>query len=391
MGIHEATLIENYPPSISASEITAVANALQSGWVSYAGKYVTEFESSVSQVLGFEFAVAVASGTCALQLAFEELGESGAEVIMPALTFAAPASVAVRTGMYPVFVDLDESNWQLDPKAVRNFIESKCTVSTAGVRNKATGRSVSTICIVHLWGALADLKSLLEVAEEFRLHVIQDAAQCLGAKWASLPFGRFRANQRKTLVATSFNANKIITTGSGGAVLGNDPDSMERIRHIASTAKRAGQQFIHDAFGLNYRMSNLNAALGYAQLMRLDAFIASKRAIQKQYDLALMDYPFVGLVRATPLTGVEPNYWSYCYTLDRDALPVIDRLQKRRIQARPVWVPLPDLQPYSAFECANELSVARHVARHGLMLPAGAQMSSTDIDRIAQALVEETA
>lgn len=181
--------IDNYAPLLNGRERDYVLQAIESGWVSYGGRYVKEFETSLAQTFGCADAVTVASGTCALQLAFELAGERDTEILIPALTFAAPASAAVRAGMHPVFIDLNPKTWQLDDELLAAFLEERCVRRDGRVVNTASGRPVSTICLVHLWGDLARLDRIHALARQWNLVVIHDAAQCLGACYKGMPLG----------------------------------------------------------------------------------------------------------------------------------------------------------------------------------------------------------
>lgn len=391
MQMFDGSTIENYAPYFSEIEGALALKAINSGWVSYAGSYVTEFEEKVANSIGCIGAVALASGTCALQVAFELLGRPDTEVIMPALTFAAPASVAVRAGMVPIFVDLHEQTWQMNVDLVEEFLANHCVKGKAGLINKQSGRVVSTICIVHLWGGLADLTRVYELATEYGLTVIQDAAQSLGAGYLEAPFGAHAAAYPDvvTAIATSFNANKIITTGAGGAFLANDSTLLQRARHMASTAKTNGYSFEHDAFGINYRMSNINAAVGVAQITKLPLFVQRKRSIQDEYAMQLASAFGPRTQMAQPVEGSTGNCWSYCVMLEISSERVIQRVQKAGIQARPVWIPLIDLPIYKKYQQAGSQGVARKIWAQGIMLPAGPSLTSDQIRRVVSTLAAE--
>lgn len=382
-------VVENYTPDLSTLDSELACAAISSGWVSYAGSYVSEFEREVATAMGFEGSVALTSGTCALQVAFELLGAAGSEVLMPALTFAAPASAAIRAGMYPVFIDLEPLGWQLDAVQVAAFL-SDCISDESGVFNPRTGRRVTAVCVVHLWGALADLDALYKLAASYGLVVIQDAAQALGATYRGQPFGRVSTNCEsvRTVAVTSFNANKIVTTGGGGALLSNDGDILRRARHLTSTAKTNGYSFDHDAYGLNYRMSNINAALGVAQMKRLGQIIGRKLRIEQWYRQA-MESTFGPTAREQSLCKhVASNAWSYCYVFDSPTEEAIRLTQARGIQVRPVWIPLIDLPIYRNCQRFGECDEARMIWRHGVMFPAGPNLKVEQVMRVVHTLKE---
>jgi dTDP-4-amino-4,6-dideoxygalactose transaminase len=379
--------IDNYLPVTGEDEVEFAKQALTTGWVSYGGPFVAEFERQVAARSGFSGAVAVSSGTCALQLAFELLAAPDTEVFMPALTFVAPASVAVRASMHPVFVDLDERTWQMCLRTARAFL-NRCRRTANGLVNPASGRVVSTLCIVHLWGALADLKETFEIAAEFQLNLVQDAAQCLGATYLGRPFGAFDPypGEVRCIATTSFNANKIITTGAGGALLTNDAASLVKGRHIASTAKADGFAFLHDGFGVNYRMSNVNAGIGVAQLRRVDSFIAAKVSIDSYYRAALGAVAGVRFPEAHE--GVKGNHWAHVVSLPESSERIVRALQQKGVQARPVWIPLRDLPIYSKFHTVSGDRTAESLWRSGIMLPASPSLSHDELCLIVRSLKE---
>lgn len=387
MQTSERSIIDNYLPATGSDEAEFVTQALATGWVSYGGPFVAEFERQVAARSGFAGAVAVSSGTCALQLAFELLEAPGTEVLMPALTFAAPASIAVRASMHPVFVDLDDSTWQMCMHTARSFLEC-CERTGKGLLNPATGRVVSALCIAHLWGNLADLTAAFDLAAEFELALVQDAAQCLGATYLDQPFGAFDPypGNVRYIAATSFNANKIITTGAGGALMTNDRAWLVKGRHIASTAKADTFSFLHDGFGLNYRMSNVNAGIGLAQLSKIDSFIVAKANIDSQYREALA--AIEGIQFPTLHEGVKGNHWAHVLKLPEQSEAVVRALQHRGIQARPVWIPLQCLPIYSKFNVVSGGRSARDLWRRGIMLPASPSLSADELGVVVRVLKE---
>lgn len=387
MQTSDTPTIENYRPVTGAEEVDFVTQALTAGWVSYGGPFVAEFERQIADLCGFSGAVAVSSGTCALQLAFELLDAPGTEVLMSALTFAAPASVAVRASMWPVFVDLDEDTWQMCLRTARAFLE-RCVRTADGLRNPVSGRVVSTLCIVHLWGDLANLKDAFDLAAEFELNLVQDAAQCLGASYLDGPFGAFNPYPDKVrcIAATSFNANKIVTTGAGGALLTNDKTLLADGRHIASTAKADSFAFLHDGFGLNYRMSNVNAGIGLAQLRKVQSFIAAKASIQSYYQEAFSPIPGIKFPEAH--NDVKGNHWAHVVRLPVPSEEIVRTMQCKGLHARPVWIPLRRLPIYSNCHTVSGDATAEDFWRRGIMLPASPSLSHDDLGVIARTLKE---
>jgi dTDP-4-amino-4,6-dideoxygalactose transaminase len=386
MQMNNPVQIANYLPVLEGRESEYVLEALRTGWVSYGGAFVTRFEREVAARLGFADSVAMASGTCALQIALELIDAAGTEALLPALTFAAPASVVVRAGITPVLIDLAPKTWQIDPDMVDAFIAERCDWDGKRLINRGSGRRVAALTIVHLYGSMADMARLYATAARYDLAVVHDGAQCFGAFYNGAPLGTIPAPGVSTIVAaTSFNANKIITTGTGGALVSNRPELTQRGRHVSSTAKTNTYSFEHDALGLNYRMGNVAAAMGVGQLEQMDQFIATKRRNDALYrQLISAAIPSAQLERYE--AGVQSNHWMFCMKIDRPAEPVIKRLQAAGIQARPLWIPLPRLKPYSGYEVFQKTGQADQLWEYGLMLPSGAHLGESDIRRVVSEL-----
>lgn len=389
MPMYENTSIDNYAPLLDGRELEYVAQAIKSGWVSYGGQYVKEFEASVAQTFGCADAVTVASGTCALQLAFELAGELDTEILLPALTFAAPASAAVRAGMHPVFIDLNPKTWQVDDELLAAFLEERCVYRDGHVVNTTSGRRLSSICLVHLWGDVARLDRIHALARKWNLMVIHDAAQCLGARYKGLPLAAAVPDDQadQIIFTTSFNANKIVTTGAGGALIAKSQSLCRKARHISSTAKADTMSFFHDYYGLNFRMSNINAAIGVAQMEMLLNRIHRKQRLHEYYAVSIRKrMNSVQLAQRTPeSTG---NCWINCIALPQPSRPVIEKLVAQQIMARPVWIPLPQLPVYARFEYFQRDAFATHLHEHAIMLPSGPGMTEAQVDRVVSALEE---
>ena len=305
---------------------------------------VSEFEAALAQATGAKHAVAVNSGTSALHLALKLLGvKSGDEVIMPCVSFVAPANAIDYCGASPVFVDIDVSTWQMSCDQVEEFLRDGCDDSMV---NRATGKRVKAILVVHLFGGMANIDRLAELAAKYNLALVEDAAECLGAKYRGRPMGAPLAaiDPERRIVITSFNGNKIITTGGGGALM-TDSDSLSyRARHLATTAKCDPVEFFHDEVGYNYRMTSLSAALGLAQLERLEEFVEKKRAIARKYIES-----FAGLDAFCPIPEAEwctSSYWMFTAMFGEGARGKIGKIAERGVSVRPVWVPLPDLPAF---------------------------------------------
>jgi perosamine synthetase len=360
-----------------------VKEALDTNWVSSVGPFVDRFEELVSSYLDAPYAVAVTSGTAALHLALLVAGvEPGDEVIVPSLTFVAPAYAVRYLGAYPVFLDVEPEHWQLDVAQVADFLERECD----GGVDRRTGRRVRAIVPVHVLGHPVDLDPLLQLATRHGLVMIEDAAESIGARYRDRRVGTFG-----TLGALSFNGNKVVTTGGGGMLVTADPELAERARYLSTQAKDDPVEYVHGAVGFNYRLSNVLAAVGCAQLELVDDHIAAKRRIAARYTEAFA--PVRGLTPMREAQWAYSTFWLYTMLVDRDEVGIDSRELLRRlgeagIQSRPLWQPLHLSAPFAdcpAYRCDN----AERIGRQALSLPSSVGLASSDQERVIDAVLAE--
>ncbi len=335
-------------PNFCGNEKEYVEKAVVSEWVSTGGSMVGEFEQAIADYNGVERSVATASGTAALHLALICLGaKSGDEVLVPTLTFVAAVNPVKYVGAKPIFFDCDE-NLCIDVKALRNFCEMQCDFDEGILRNKKTGRKVSGIIPVHVFGNLADMDAIMDLAHQYNLFVLEDATEALGSRFES---GRFAGKMAGTVGdfgAFSFNGNKLITTGSGGALVATDSRLLEHAKYLSTQAKDDELHFVHDEIGYNYRMTNLQAALGLAQMENLEQFIERKN---KNYELYRERLEDINGVRLLPFrSDIRSNRWFYSlaveeFALSRDELMTL--FHQNKIGVRPIWTLIHTLKPYS--------------------------------------------
>jgi len=373
---------------MSGNEWVYIKDCLDTNWVSYAGPYVDRFERELAAKAGSAHAVAVSSGTAALHMALILAGVGADdEVIMPGLTFVAPANAVRYCGAWPVFTDIRADDWQWDVGLVAEFLDAGCGMRDGRLVNKATGRRIAALLSVHLLGGMGDVEAVAELAARYELPLIEDAAECLGATYKGRPVGAPIPNDKGPLrlVITSFNGNKIITTGGGGAILTEDSATAVRARHLTTTAKADQIEFEHDEVGYNYRMTNIAAALGVAQLEHLEGYVERKRNIAARY---------AGVFCGTGIT-VHPEpahcastFWMYTVQTTGRARPVIDRLNDRGIQARPIWRPLHRLTPYSGCFVATGMDVADDLCERCVSLPCSVQISAGEQEAVGAHLLE---
>lgn len=374
-------------PKMSGRERAYIQECLDTNWVSYAGPFVSRFEKALAETTGCGEAVAVTSGTAALHVALLLAGvPPDSEVLMPGITFVAPANAVRYTGAWPTFLDIDEDDWQLGAGTLRAFLASRCRRENGKLVNAVTGRSISAVLLVHLLGGLADSAGVAKVCAEFDLPLVEDAAECLGGRYEdrllASPLEDLPANRR--LMITSFNGNKIITTGGGGALLLNDAEQAARARHLTTTAKTDAVAFLHDELGYNYRLTNMAAAMGVAQLEVLKAYVEDKRRTAARYAQSLGSLP--GLVLHPQGGGRFNTYWLYTVLLDRPSRPLIDEMIRQGIQCRPVWQPMPDL-PHLASSYSEALTFGRRFHGRALSLPSSVGISEEEVRRVCETLV----
>ncbi len=355
-------------PLLGEKELEYVVDCVKSTWISSLGRYVTSFEEGFARFCGAKHGVSVANGTVALHLALKVLGVGpGHEVIVPSLTFVATANAVVYTGARPVFVDSEPSTWNMDPRAVKAALTP---------RTKA-------IIPVHVYGHPVDMDPILDIAMEHNLWVIEDAAEAHGAEYKGRKVGSLGH-----ISCFSFYGNKIITTGEGGMLLTDDDELAERARFLKDHAMSKDKRYWHPEVGFNYRMTNIQAALGVAQLERIEEFIRIRRDNARRYNTLLEGVE--GLTLPPEADWAFNVYWMYSvlvedqYGISRDELMV--RLRERGIDSRPFFYPIHTMPPYRT---GQRLPVAEELARKGINLPSASTLTADQIEMICQVLREK--
>lgn len=359
-----------HEPRFGGREKEYLQRCIDSGWVSSAGPYVEEFEKKLAALCGTKFAIAIVNGTAALQAALHVIGAGeGDEVIVPTLTFVATANAVTYCGATPHFVDIDQNTFGIDPKKLRNHLERIGTNKSGVFINRETGRPIKAVVPVHVFGHPVDIDALKEVCAAFGLPIVEDATESLGSLYKGKPCGGLGL-----LGVLSFNGNKIVTTGGGGAIVTNDEALARRAKHLTTTAKQPhAWAFIHDEIGWNYRMPNLNAALGLAQLEELDGFVASKRALAERYAKAFAGMKGVTFVREP--SNTKSNYWLNAILLDDDSGAARDAVLRASHEAgfltRPAWTPMHQLAMFKTCP-SDDVCIAESISRRLVNLPSSA-------------------
>ncbi len=363
------------PPDMSDRERAALISAFDSNWIAPLGPEVDAFERELALRVGLRDAAALSSGTAALHLALVllEVG-AGDEVWTATLTFASTANAIRYVGATPVFIDSERESWNLNPELLEEALRD---AASKGALPKA-------LIVVDLYGQCANYDAILDLCRQYGVPIIEDAAEALGATYRDEPAGSFGA-----IGVLSFNGNKIITTSGGGALVSDNGALVERARHLASQARQPVPHYEHEEVGYNYRLSNLLAALGRAQLARLDQFVERRREINRTYRNALEGIEGIDFLPEAP--GGRSTCWLSCVLLDNGRLGVgperiREQLESQNIEARPVWKPM-HLQPvYRDCRSVGGM-VAEDLFRRGLCLPSGSVLSHADQDRVIEAFL----
>ncbi|NTU31065.1 LegC family aminotransferase [Brevibacillus sp. HB1.1] len=371
---NEKDYIALHEPCFQGKEWEYVKECIDTGWVSSVGKYVDQFEQMLQEYTGVKRAVAVVNGTAALHICLKLVGvESGDEVLIPTLTFIATANAVAYCGAIPHFVDSSEKTLGIDPYKLERYLEEIAVVREGICYNRVSGRRIKAVVPMHTFGHPVELDELVNVCERFRLELVEDAAESLGSFYK----GRHTGNWGK-VSALSFNGNKIITTGGGGAILTNDESLGHLAKHITTTAKVPHKwAFEHDQIGYNYRMPNINAALGCAQLEQLPNFLTKKRKIAEIYQNAFKQIE--GVTFFWEQDYVSSNFWLNAILLDdeyagvRDT--VLEKTNTQGIMTRPTWTLLHKLDMFK--QCPSmPIETSMMIERRLINIPSSVELLS---------------
>lgn len=361
-----------HEPLFAGNELEYVGDCIQTGWVSSVGRYVDRLEQGLVEYTGSRFAVATVSGTAALHVALLLAGvRAGDEVLVPALSFVATANAVVNCGAVPHFVDVSEVSLGMDPCLLSDYLKSICDSRDGSCRNQVTGRRIAAIVPMHTFGNPCRINEICEVGYRYNVSVVEDAAESLG----SFIEGRHTGTVGR-LGILSFNGNKIVTTGGGGAILTSDAELARLAKHITTTGKRPHPWlYEHDVHAYNYRMPNINAALGCAQLERLDDFVDCKRRLAEAYQQAFRQLTEVIVMKE--VSDCRSNYWlnairlQGCHAESRDA--ILQATNGAGFMTRPCWTPLNRLPMYQRCP-ASSLKATDRIFADTVNLPSGCRV-----------------
>lgn len=375
-------------PSIQGQEWKYVKDCLDSEWVSSAGPFVDRFELEFARYVGARHAIACSSGTAALHVALLLAGvKSGDLVLLPSLSFIATGNAVLYTGATPYFFDADEF-YNLDLSQVLQFLEADCERTQTGFMHRASQKRVAAILPVHVFGNAVNYAKNLQALRTLGIPIIEDAAESLGTRYNDQALGH--SGTQGLLGCFSFNGNKIATTGGGGMIVTNDANLAKKAKYLTTQAKDDEERFVHHEVGFNYRLTNVQAAIGVAQLERIEEFCAKKQQIFARYQEAFAQVS--GLRMATVPNYARNNYWMPALQIDRNLsgltpLGLMQALKIDKIQARPLWLPMHQQKPFLG--CASKsLEQTEHLHAITLNIPCSTNLSEAEQTRVIQAILK---
>lgn len=374
-------------PNLKGKELEYVAHAVETEWVSTGGPYVNEFEEKIAEYAKCKGAVSCQNGTSGLHISLEVCGVTkDDEVIVPTLTFIAAVNPVKYIGAEPIFMDCDES-LTMDVDKLNAFCENECNFVEGKLINKVTKKQIKALIVVHVFGNMADIEGILDVTNKYNLKVIEDATEAIGTYYLEGKYKGKHAGTIGDIGVYSFNGNKIMTTGGGGMIVSDNEELLKKAMHLTTQAKSDELYYTHDEIGYNYRMTNLQAALGLAQLEQLEDFIKVKK---DNYDIYKKEIQEIhGLRILNFKDSIRPNYWFYAlyvepeYTLNRDQ--IIQYLASNKIQARPIWGLISDQKPYEGSQ-SYKIEKARQYLEKVVNIPCSSNLTREDAEYVIDCL-----
>jgi len=374
-------------PNLKGKELEYVTHAVETEWVSTGGPYVNDFELKVAEYAKCKGAVSCQNGTSGLHIALEVCGVTKEdEVIAPTLTFIAAVNPVKYIGAEPIFMDCDDS-LTMDVDKLKYFCETECSFLDGKLINNLTKKHIKAMIVVHVFGNMADMEGIIEVANKYNLKVIEDATEAIGTYYLEGKYNGKHAGTIGDIGVYSFNGNKIMTTGGGGMIVSDNEELLKRAKHLTTQAKSDELYYTHDEIGYNYRMTNLQAALGLAQLEQLEDFIKVKKDNYDFYKNEVQEIP--GLRILDFKDTIRPNYWFYAlyveqgYALNRDQ--IIKYLASKKIQARPIWGLISDQKPYEGSQ-THKIDKARQYLDKVVNIPCSSNLSREDAAYVIECL-----
>lgn len=366
-------------PNIAGNEWKYVKDCLDTGWVSSVGSYVTQFENRVAEFAGAKYGVAAVNGTAALHIALQLAGvERNDLVIVPNITFIASVNAIKYTGANPLLMDVDEHSWQMDLDLLAHFLSTETAQKGGECYHNTTGKRIKAIMPVHVLGNICDMDRLLLLAEKHNLAVVEDSTEALGSYYKGKHAGSFGQ-----FGCFSFNGNKIITTGGGGVIVTNDEKLAKQAKHITTQAKADSFEYYHDEIGYNYRLVNVLAAIGVAQMEQLPGFIERKKAIDAYYKSHLTG---VGDIEFQAVSeDVDPNSWLFTFKTQHQK-QLLKALNEQQLQSRPFWVPMNSLPMFKDEIYFTENDIANKIYQSCLSIPCSTYLEENDLEKVVSVI-----
>jgi len=365
-------------PHLAGNEWSYVKECLDTGWVSSAGSYVNKFEQKVADASHRKHGVACMNGTSGLHLVMRLLGvSSGDLVIVPNITFVASANAVTYLGASPLLIDVDPATWQLSADQLERCLRDECARDQDGViRFRKTGQRVAAIMLVHVLGNFGDLERYAALAKQYGLPIVEDATEAQGSTWNHRPAGSF-----SEAGVFSYNGNKIITTGGGGMIVTDDEALAQRAKHLSTQAKPDPKEYFHDAIGYNYRLVNILAAIGVAQIEQLPLILARKREIDAYYRSELNGVGDIWFQKI--LAKAEPNCWLFTFGT-KHMRPLLAFLNENGVQSRPFWVPMNQLPMFADAPYINVYDHSSRVFETSISIPCSAGISDHELATVVE-------
>ena len=367
-------------PHLDGNEWQYVKDCLDTGWVSSAGSYVTKFEELVAEQSGNPYGVACMNGTSGLHLSMRLLGVGpGDHVIVPNITFIASANAIAYLGAHPLLIDVDPGTWQMDAAQLERLFRELCERDEKGVfRFRQNGKRIAAIMTVHVLGNMGELDKIAKLAEEFDIPVVEDTTEAQGSTYKGQPAGTF-----SKLGVFSYNGNKIITTGGGGMIVTKDEALAKRAKHLSTQAKPDPSEYYHDEIGYNYRLVNVLAAIGVAQMEQLPSILRRKQEIDAFYRKELTGIGDIWFQQV--LAEAEPNCWLFTFgtTKMRELLKF---LNENGVQSRPFWVPMNQLPMFSDEPYITEANNSNRVFETSISIPCSSGISEDQLSEVVRTI-----
>jgi len=366
-------------PNLAGNEWKYVKDCLDTGWISSAGTYVTRFEEAVAEYAGARYGVACMNGTVGLHLAQILCGiGAGDYVLVPNITFIATLNAVKYTGADPILIDVNGDDWQMDLSLLESFLAEKTELRESGTVLKENGRPIKAIMPVHVLGNMGDMDRLCTIAKKYQLEVIEDSTEALGSYYKgkhSGTFGKFGV--------FSFNGNKIISTGGGGVIVTNDEELAKKAKHLTTQAKTSPMEYIHDEIGYNYRLVNVLAAIGVAQMEQLPDILKHKKKMDAFYRSELSG---VGDIRFQQVSEeVDPNCWLFTLRTDR-MRSLLTYLNKNKVMSRPFWMPMNQLPMFSQDIFYTQKNVSDQVYQTSLSIPSSSNLTDEQMEEVVKTI-----